>query len=256
MDKIFFIAVAFFILGFTACNSRYTPKATGYPALTLPQKVYLTSAVREMPYTFDIPSYAIVDKNVAYMGVDQQKTGWMNLQFPTLNATLYISYNAIQKNQLDILVRDAYNFANNHSNKASFIEDSAFEKLTPLNGKGTLLCTLDLAVQQNKLEEVKELIEACTGLWMEASTNQEFIVTGDSLRVNFNIINRTSIPVRLNRVQLDSSHYLTVPDSAKSKWYDDYLEREMREQAYFVDSTFPFFMVLIIQAPLTSFQWW
>ena len=134
MDKIFFIAVAFFILGFTACNSRYTPKATGYPALTLPQKVYLTSAVREMPYTFDIPSYAIVDKNVAYMGVDQQKTGWMNLQFPTLNATLYISYNAIQKNQLDILVRDAYNFANNHSNKASFIEDSAFENPIGLQG--------------------------------------------------------------------------------------------------------------------------
>ena len=134
MDKIFFIAVAFFILGFTACNSRYTPKATGYPALTLPQKVYLTSAVREMPYTFDIPSYAIVDKNVAYMGVDQQKTGWINLQFPTLNATLYISYNAIQKNQLDILVRDAYNFANNHSNKASFIEDSAFENPIGLQG--------------------------------------------------------------------------------------------------------------------------
>ena len=134
LDKIFFIAVAFFILGFTACNSRYTPKATGYPALTLPQKVYLTSAVREMPYTFDIPSYAIVDKNVAYMGVDQQKTGWMNLQFPTLNATLYISYNAIQKNQLDILVRDAYNFANNHSNKASFIEDSAFENPIGLQG--------------------------------------------------------------------------------------------------------------------------
>ena len=134
MDKIFFIAVAFFILGFTACNSRYTPKATGYPALTLPQKVYLTSAVREMPYTFDIPSYAIVDKNVAYMGVDQQKTGWMNLQFPTLNATLYISYNAIQKNQLDILVRDAYNFANNHSNMASFIEDSAFENPIGLKG--------------------------------------------------------------------------------------------------------------------------
>ena len=36
------------------------------------------------------------------------------------------------------------------------IEDSAFEKLTPLNGKGTLQSTLDLAVQQNKLEEVKE----------------------------------------------------------------------------------------------------
>jgi gliding motility-associated lipoprotein GldD len=96
MYKFFFIVLICFTLGFTACNSKFTPKETGYPALTLPKKTYL--------------------------------------QFPTLNATLYISYNAIQKNQLDVLVRDAYNFANNHSNKASFIEDSAFENPLGLQG--------------------------------------------------------------------------------------------------------------------------
>lgn len=114
-------------IGFTACNSRFTPKETGYPATILPKKVYLTDAVNGMPYSFDIPSYAVVDKNAAAMGVEAFKTGWMNLQFPNLNATLYISYNEVQKDKLDVLVRDAYNFANNHSNKASFIEDSAFE---------------------------------------------------------------------------------------------------------------------------------
>ncbi len=36
------------------------------------------------------------------------------------------------------------------------VEDAAFEKLNPLNGKGTLTSTLDLAKQQNKLDEVKE----------------------------------------------------------------------------------------------------
>jgi gliding motility-associated lipoprotein GldD len=134
MGKFFFILVLFITLGFTACNSRFTPKENGYPAVSFPKKVYLAGAVTGLPYAFDIPSYAVVDKNVAYMGVDQQKAGWMNLKFPTLNATLYISYNAIQKNQLDVLVRDAYNFANNHSNKASFIEDSAFENPIGLQG--------------------------------------------------------------------------------------------------------------------------
>lgn len=134
MGKIFFILVLFVALGFTACNSKFTPKATGYPAITLPKKVYLSDAVTGLPYAFDIPSYAVVDKNVAYMGVDQQKAGWMNLKFPSLNATLYISYNAVQKDKLDVLVRDAYNFANNHSNKASFIEDSAFENPIGLQG--------------------------------------------------------------------------------------------------------------------------
>ena len=134
MDKIFFIAVAFFILGFTACNSRFTPKQAGYPAMTLPKKDYLTGAVNGLPYAFDIPSYAVVDQKVSSMVLDQSKTGWMNLQFPSLNATLYISYNSVQKDKLDVLVRDAYNFANNHSNKASFIEDSAFENPIGLQG--------------------------------------------------------------------------------------------------------------------------
>jgi gliding motility-associated lipoprotein GldD len=134
MGKIFFILVSFFTLGFTACNSRFTPKATGYPAIALPKKAYLSDAVTGLPYAFDIPSYTVVDKNVAYMGVGEQNAGWMNLKFPSLNATLYISYNAVQKDKLDVLVRDAYNFANNHSNKASFIEDSAFENPIGLQG--------------------------------------------------------------------------------------------------------------------------
>jgi gliding motility-associated lipoprotein GldD len=134
MYKFFFILAAFFTIGFTACNSKFTPKETGYPAIKLPKKVYLTDAVNGMPYSFDIPAYAVVDKKVSFTGVAQQNTGWMNLQFPTLNATLYISYNEVQKDKLDGLVRDAYNFANNHSNKASFIEDSAFENPIGLKG--------------------------------------------------------------------------------------------------------------------------
>lgn len=91
-----------------------------------------------------------------------------------------------------------------------------------------------------KLEEVKELIEACAGLWLEASTSQEFIVTGDSLRVNFNIINRTNVPVQLNRVQLDSSSLLSLPDSVKSRmnWNSEFVKNDIGTQGYFVDSTF------------------
>ena len=121
-------------MGFAACNSRFTPKATGYPAIELPNKNYLPNAVIDLPYSFDIPSYALLDKKIANGGVNQQQKGWMNLQFPTLNATLYISYNSVQKDKLEVLVRDAYNFANNHSNKASFIEDSAFENPSGLKG--------------------------------------------------------------------------------------------------------------------------
>ena len=131
MYKFFFIGFALVTLVFTACNSKVAPKEAGYPAINFPTKVYLSNAVNDLPYAFDIPSYAVVDKKVTYLGVDQQKSGWMNLQFPSLHATLYISYNKVQ---MEVLVRDAYNFANNHSNKASFIEDSAFENPIGLKG--------------------------------------------------------------------------------------------------------------------------
>ena len=89
-----------------------------------------------------------------------------------------------------------------------------------------------------KLSEIKALIEACAGLWMEASTNQEYIVTGDSLRVNFNVINRTAVPVLLKRVMLDSSSLVASRDSLKKlSWYEEALKKEMIEQPYFVDST-------------------
>lgn len=91
-----------------------------------------------------------------------------------------------------------------------------------------------------KLNEVQALIEACAGLWLEASTSQEFIVTGDSLRVNFHIINRTNVPVRLNRVQLDSSSLLSLPDSVKSRmnWNSEFVKNDIGTQGYFVDSSF------------------
>jgi gliding motility-associated lipoprotein GldD len=127
MYKFIFIFFVMTIIGFTACNSGFSPKSKGYPVIALPQKKYNSDAVVGMPYTFDIPAYALVENKETNSGLDQLHKGWMNLQFPSLNATLYISYHAVGKDNLEVLVRDAFNFANNHSNKASFIEDSVFE---------------------------------------------------------------------------------------------------------------------------------
>ncbi|MFY7839157.1 MAG: PIG-L family deacetylase [Lacibacter sp.] len=92
--------------------------------------------------------------------------------------------------------------------------------------------------KKKKLEEVKQLIEACTGLWLEATTSQEFAVMGDSVRINFSIINRTTVPVVVQRVQLDSSFLTTIPDSAKNKlpFYAETVKQESINQAYFVDT--------------------
>src|SRR5205085_10932389 len=39
--------------------------------------------------------------------------------------------------------------------------------------------------RDQKLKETKDLIEAASGLWVEAYTSQPYAVQGDSVRVNF-----------------------------------------------------------------------
>jgi LmbE family N-acetylglucosaminyl deacetylase len=55
-----------------------------------------------------------------------------------------------------------------------------------------------------KLNEVQEIIAACSGLYFEASTPQAYAVQGDSLRVNFSAINRSKVQAKLNNVKLEN----------------------------------------------------
>ena len=119
---------SFLLIGFASCNQTYTIKPSGYQKIQLPAKQYQTFNLPGYPYTFDYPTYAVVEQQVSYLGKDKSKDAWLNIRYPQFGATLYISYNAINaKVNIDTLVRDAYTFANNHNSKANFIEDSAYE---------------------------------------------------------------------------------------------------------------------------------
>lgn len=55
-----------------------------------------------------------------------------------------------------------------------------------------------------KQQEVQHLVEECSGLWMEATTGDEFAVVGDSIRVNIAVNNRLGTDIKLSRIVLDS----------------------------------------------------
>jgi LmbE family N-acetylglucosaminyl deacetylase len=57
--------------------------------------------------------------------------------------------------------------------------------------------------KKQKMEEVQRLIEACSGLWLEASTGNEMAVEGDSVRISITINNRLGVPMQLNKLNLD-----------------------------------------------------
>lgn len=58
--------------------------------------------------------------------------------------------------------------------------------------------------KERKLAEVQQLIEACSGLYMEATTSQEYAVQGDSMPVNLLLNNREKAKIALVKVILNS----------------------------------------------------
>ncbi len=57
--------------------------------------------------------------------------------------------------------------------------------------------------RDKKLQEVQAIIEACSGLFIEATTNQEYVVQGDSLKANFFINNRKGVNASLKKIQME-----------------------------------------------------
>lgn len=60
----------------------------------------------------------------------------------------------------------------------------------------------------HKLDEITSLIRACTGLFAEAVADQQFAVYGDSLKITFNAINRSKLPVTKFQVIYDDSLFV------------------------------------------------
>ena len=57
--------------------------------------------------------------------------------------------------------------------------------------------------KEQKLKETQQLIEACSGIWMEATVGTGYAVQGDSLKINFAIINRMNTDAKLNGIQVN-----------------------------------------------------
>lgn len=109
-----------------SCNTPYIPKKRGYASIQFPEKKYQVFNDAAHSYVFEYPFYAIINKEINYFEAKKNEDEWLNIHFPAYDATLYVSYLTVKRNQLDTLVRDAYTFVNNHNNKASFITDSSF----------------------------------------------------------------------------------------------------------------------------------
>ena len=71
--------------------------------------------------------------------------------------------------------------------------------------------------RDQKIKEVKNLIEGASGLWVEGFTNQQYAVQGDSVRINFVFNDRLGAGIKLNEVVVDKFDSSFSVDLQKNK---------------------------------------
>lgn len=110
----------------TACSpgddEEYTPKPRGYFRINLPAKKYQRFS-QGYPYSFDYADNAIVKPDSSRL----TEPYWLNIDYPQLNARIYISYKPINAtNNLKTLLEDTRTLVYKHTVRADDIAERAF----------------------------------------------------------------------------------------------------------------------------------
>ncbi|MDR1258448.1 MAG: gliding motility protein GldD [Tannerellaceae bacterium] len=86
-----------------SCTQHYTPKPRGYFRIELPEPVYTTLSPDGIPCTFSISSLATAD----IPPETEASSGWINLSYPSLGATIYCSYLPVTPSTLEMAVDES-----------------------------------------------------------------------------------------------------------------------------------------------------
>jgi len=93
------------------------PKPKAYFRISFPEKKYVKYD-SACPFTFEMPVYSKMENDKNYGA----EPCWLNLNFPSFNGTLHLSYKAVNGN-INGYLQDTYTLAAKHQIKASGIEE-------------------------------------------------------------------------------------------------------------------------------------
>jgi gliding motility-associated lipoprotein GldD len=133
MRNVALIIFLFSVVAFS-CNSDYTIRQKGYFKIELPKHQYKLFDKPGYPFSFEYPVYSTVLQDTTFFEDKPENPYWVNVDFPSLNGRIYISYKDVNKNNFDRLVDDAFKLTYKHSTKATGIRDSLIH--TPNNVTG------------------------------------------------------------------------------------------------------------------------
>lgn len=137
--SIFTMLILVFIA--TSCINEeeyYNPKPRGYFRIDLPSPDYQNFDTA-FPFGFEYSKYAFITPHESY----DAEPYWIDINYPTLAATIYISHKVVKNNLYDY-TEDARSFANKHIPKANDLfelivhdpQSRVFGKIYHINGSG------------------------------------------------------------------------------------------------------------------------
>ncbi len=123
------LLVSVFLLLQSCRPETYTPKPRGYARTAFPEHAYQTFNEPGFPYTFEYPVYGRVIKDTLFFGHAPENPYWINIDFPEIGGTIYMSYKPItRQNSLAHLIEDAHEMSfMAHSKRADYIGNDVFQ---------------------------------------------------------------------------------------------------------------------------------
>ncbi|MFD2543204.1 gliding motility lipoprotein GldD [Lacinutrix gracilariae] len=109
----------------TSCGSETTPKPAAKLRLEYAEPTYEEINL-DMPFAFEKNALAT---NVKTRKLNGEDSYGVNLEYPALKGTIYLTYKAINKSEEKLIsyLRDAQNFTQEHTKKADKIVERPYE---------------------------------------------------------------------------------------------------------------------------------
>ena len=119
MKRIVIPILSLFLIG---CGDDPLPRPKGYLRLEYPKASYKKTNI---PLPFSFEKNTLSDPIKAVKSTSNAKG--VDVKYPNLKATIYLTYKEVNENNLDSLLRDAQNLTQKHTMKADEISSSVFE---------------------------------------------------------------------------------------------------------------------------------
>lgn len=130
----------------------------------------------------------------------------------------YFSHTAGEPLSTDLMDGVQTDFSKVNAPQLTAAVDSLISAFNPANPAASvpalvaLYKTVDTQIRDynwknQKKQEIQTLINACLGLYMEAIASQQVAVTGDSIQLQFNVVNSSALPVTDIRIELEDTSF-------------------------------------------------